>query len=89
MRTCLRGFRPGATRTRLFKYRRWLEAIIFGNRKQRNCSVYVAKTKVLISCMGMVQLICNFVLACALLIYSDAELSSVFITHFFFFVQVL
>ena len=34
----------------------------FGFRKQRDCTFYVAKTKVLISCAVTAQLICVFVL---------------------------
>ena len=36
------------TKTRLYGYRRWLEAGNFGFRK-RNCTICVVKTKVLIS----------------------------------------
>ena len=44
------GFPPGATQTRLYNHRRWLEAWNFGFRKKRDCTIYVAKTKVVISC---------------------------------------
>ena len=47
-KTCLRGFRSCPTQTGLFSHNRWLEARNFGFRKKRN-SIYVAKTKVLIS----------------------------------------
>ena len=49
-KTGLRGLRPGPTQTGLCSHRRWLEAWNFGFRKKRNCSIYVAKTKALISC---------------------------------------
>ena len=45
----LRGFRPGLTQTGLNNYKRWLEAGNFGFMKQRDCTIYVAKTKALIS----------------------------------------
>ena len=48
-KTGLRGFRPGPTQTRLYSYRRWLEAGNFVYWKKRNCTIYVAKTKALIS----------------------------------------
>ena len=31
--------------------RRWLEALNFGFRKNRDCAIYVVKTKALISCV--------------------------------------
>ena len=37
----------------------------FGLRKQRDCTIYVAKTKALISCAVTAQLICVFVFAFA------------------------
>ena len=51
-KTCLRGFRPGLTQTWLYNHRSWLEAGNFGFRKKRDCTIYVAKTKALISCMA-------------------------------------
>ena len=45
----LRGFQPGPTQTVLYKHKRWLEAWNFGCRKKRNCTIWVAKTKALIS----------------------------------------
>ena len=38
------------TQTRLYNHRSWLEAWNFGLRKKRDCTVYVVKTKALISC---------------------------------------
>ena len=35
----------------------------FGFRKKRACTIYTAKTKVLVSCVATVQLICIFVFA--------------------------
>ena len=40
--------------------RRWLEAVHFGFRKKRNCTIYVAETLALISCAVTAQLICVF-----------------------------
>ena len=50
-KTCPKGFRPCLTQTGLYSHR-WLEARKgpFRFRKQRNCTIYVAKTKALISC---------------------------------------
>ena len=47
--------------TRLYSYRRWLEAWNFGFRKYRDCTIYVAKTKALISFPVTAKLICVFV----------------------------
>ena len=49
----------------MYSHRRWLEAGNFGFRKKRDCSIYVAKTKGLISCAVTAQLICGFVFAYA------------------------
>ena len=59
----LSGFRPGTTQTRLYSYRRWLEALNFRFRKKRDCTIYVSKTKALISFAVAVtaKLICVFV----------------------------
>ena len=64
-KTGLRGFRPGPTQTRLYRHRRWLEARNFGFRKNRDCTIRVAKTKALISFAVTVKLICVFVFAYA------------------------
>ena len=42
-KTCLRGFQPGPTQTRLYSHRSWLEAWNFGFRKYKNCNIYEAK----------------------------------------------
>ena len=42
----------------------------FGFRKMKDCSVYVVKTKVLISCVVTKQLICAFVFAYAKIRFS-------------------
>ena len=60
-KTGLRGFRPGPTQTRLYSHRRWLEALNFGFRKKRDCTIRVAKTKTLISFAVTTKLICVFV----------------------------
>ena len=57
-KTGLRGFRPGPTQTGLCRCRRWLEALNFGFRKNRICTIRVAKTVT-------ANLICVFVFACA------------------------
>ena len=54
------SFRTGPTQTGLHSHRRWLEAVHFGFRKKRNCTIYVAKTLALISCAVTAQLICVF-----------------------------
>ena len=59
----LRGFRPGPTQTGLYSFRRLLEARNFGFRKKRDCTIYVAKTKALIS-------FCVFVFAYAKIRFS-------------------
>ena len=60
-KTCLWGFLPGSTQTGLCSHRRWLEDRNFGFRKKRDCTIFVAKTKALISCAVTTQLICTFV----------------------------
>ena len=62
-KTGLRGFRPGPTQTGLYSHRIWLEALNFGFRKQRDCTIYVTKTKALISFAVTAKLICVFVFA--------------------------
>ena len=52
-KTSLPCFRPGPTQTRLYNNSRWLEACNFGFRNWRDCTIYVAKTKALISCAVM------------------------------------
>ena len=59
------GFRPGPTQTGLHNNRRCLAASNLGYRKKRNCTIYEAKTKPLISCEITAQLICAFVFAYA------------------------
>ena len=58
-KTCFSGF-PNRSDTN-----QRLEAGNFGLRKKRDCTIYVAKTKVLISCAATAQLICAFVFAYA------------------------
>ena len=41
--------RISLTQSGLYKHRRWLETGNFGFRKQRNCTIGIAKTKVMIS----------------------------------------
>ena len=49
-KTFLRGFRPRSTQTRFCSHRKWLKTRNFGFRKNRDCTIHVAKTKALISC---------------------------------------
>ena len=44
------AFRPSQTQIRLYNHRKWLEICNYGFRKRRDCTIYVAKTKLLISC---------------------------------------
>ena len=69
----LRGFRPGPTQTGLYSYRRWLEGSNFVYRKQRDCTICVAKTKALISFAATAKLICVFVFAYAKSRFSHNE----------------
>ena len=62
------GFPPGPTQTD----RRRLEAWIFGFKKKRDCTIRVAKAKVLFSCAVTAQLIYTFVFA-----YADCRFSDV------------
>ena len=56
-------FRTGQTQIGLQNHRRWLENWNFGFRKKRDCTHCLAKTKVLVSCGVIAQLICAFVFA--------------------------
>ena len=58
-------FRPGLTQTVLYSHRTRLEASIFGFKKKRECTIRVAKTKVLISFAVTAKLNCAFVFAYA------------------------
>ena len=61
-KTCLRGFLTMSNRDRTVQpYRRWLEAWNFGFKKYSDCTIYVVKTKALISCAVTAQLISAFV----------------------------
>ena len=59
--TSLQDFQPGPTQTGLYSHRIWFEAWNFGFRKWMDCTIFVAKTKVLISSAVTTQLICTFV----------------------------
>ena len=72
-KTDLRGFRPGSTQTGLYNHRRLLEAWNFGFKKKRDCTIYVAKTKVLISSAVTTQLICVLVFVYAKYRFSHNE----------------
>ena len=69
-KTGLRGFRPGPTQTGLYSHRKWLEAWNFVFRKERDCTVRVAKMKALISFAVTAKLICVFVFAYAKIRFS-------------------
>ena len=56
------GFLPGPIQIRLYRHRKELEALIFGYKQKRNCTVRVSKTKVLFSFTVTAQLICAFIL---------------------------
>ena len=62
-----------STKIGLNSHRRWLEAWNFGFRKKRDCTICVAKTKVLISCAVTVKLICVFVFIYAKRRFSHEE----------------
>ena len=53
--------------------RRWLEAGNRGFRKYKDCKIYAAKTKALISCAITVQQICAFVFAYAKTMFFHKE----------------
>ena len=53
-----------------YSHRRWLETWNFGFRKQRDCTIQVAKTKALISFAVTAKLICVFVFAYAKIRFS-------------------
>ena len=57
------GFPTNLTQTDLYSHRSRLEARNFGFKKERNCTIRVAKTNALISCAVTAQLICAFVFA--------------------------
>ena len=44
------GFQSVPTQIRLYSSRKWLEARNFGFKKKRDCTIHVAKMKVLITC---------------------------------------
>ena len=69
-KTGLRGFRLGLTQTGLYSHRRWLEALNFVFRNMRDCTIYVAKTKALISFAIIAKLIYVFVFAYAKIRFS-------------------
>ena len=58
------------TSSRLYNYRRWLEARNFG---YRDCTIHVAKTKAMISFTVTAKLICVFVFAYAKRRFSHNE----------------
>ena len=66
-------FPPGPTQTGLYSRRRWLGACYFVFRKERDCTIRVAKTKALISFAVTVKLICGFVFAYAKSQFSHTE----------------
>ena len=66
------GFGPCPTQTGLCSYRKLIEALNLEFRKNKKCTIRVAKTKALISCAVTAQLICAFVFAYADCCFSDA-----------------
>ena len=63
--------------TGLYSHRRWLETGNFGFRKWRNCTIHIAKTKMLIRFAVTAKLICTIVFA-----YADCWFSHA-VAHFF------
>ena len=60
----------------LYKNRRWLEAGNFGLRKKRNCTIYVAKTREIISLSVTAKMIVfDFIYAKCLFSLDAAQLS--------------
>ena len=57
------GIPTRSNTTGLYRHRRWLETWNFRFRKQRDCTIQVAKTKTLISFAVTAKLICVFVFA--------------------------
>ena len=72
-KTCLQGFRPGPTQTKLYKNRRWPEAGNFKFRKY--CTICVAKIKV------TAKLICPFVFALAKIRFSH-DMAHIVLLHY-------
>ena len=72
-KTGLWSFKLGATQTGLYSHRIRQEALNFGFRKKRNCTICVVKTKTLISFMVAAKLICVFVFAYAKSRFSHDE----------------
>ena len=66
-KTGLRRFRPSPTQTRLCSHTRWLESgnVVFRKKRDCTCTIFIAKTKALISFAVTVKLICVFVFAFA------------------------
>ena len=69
--SCEKKYEPHHNKTCLLKqtglcsYRRWLKSGNFGFRKKMDGIICIAKTKELISCAVITQLICTFVFAYA------------------------
>ena len=81
-KTCLWGFRPGLTQTKLYSHRRWLDAYNFRFILKRDCTINVAKRKVLISCGVTAQLICAFVYANTKSMFSHDKTHGVSVDNF-------
>ena len=77
------GFRPGPTQTSLYSHRKRLDTPNFGFKKKRNCTIYVAKTKVLISFAVTTKLICTFVFALTKIWFSHDTAHIIFGTQSF------
>ena len=74
-KTGLRGFRSGLTKTGQYSFRKRQE----GFKKKRNCTIRVAKTKVLISFAVTAKLVCAFAFAYAKIRFSHdaAQIESI------------
>ena len=53
------GFQPGQTHTYQYSHRSRIEAQIFGLKKKRDCTISVAKTKMLIMAVMLLVFLCG------------------------------
>lgn len=65
-KTCFQGFNPDLTQTRLHSHKRWLKPWKLEFMKKRDCTSFVAKTKVLLSWALTAQVNC-------ILVFTNAE----------------
>ena len=84
MRKPVFGISNQVIQTGLYIRRRQLEVLNFRFRKERDCTIYVAKTKALISCAVSAQLICVFVFAYANVGFSQDRAEMLFWSIFLY-----